>query len=113
MAKAREKKDVNLAKARLGKIIQGDVANVDEMKTKLEAILYRLSNPSAAADDGEAGDGTSNSSASHPNRQTPIEPSALTIKFDEALGKERVGKKIVRYQVNPRPDWGPMNKASG
>jgi tRNA (guanine26-N2/guanine27-N2)-dimethyltransferase len=31
--------------------------------------------------------------------------------FDESLGKERHGKKLVRYQINPRENWGPMNRA--
>jgi tRNA (guanine26-N2/guanine27-N2)-dimethyltransferase len=35
------------------------------------------------------------------------------IVFDEALGKERDAKKLVRYQQNPRENWGPMNRARG
>lgn len=35
------------------------------------------------------------------------------IVFDEALGKERDAKKLVRYQQNPRENWGPMNRAKG
>lgn len=31
----------------------------------------------------------------------------------EKLGRERRGKKIVRYQLNPRENWGPMAKARG
>jgi tRNA (guanine26-N2/guanine27-N2)-dimethyltransferase len=33
--------------------------------------------------------------------------------FDENLGKEKDGKKLVRYQRNPRENWGPMNRAKG
>ena len=33
--------------------------------------------------------------------------------FDEKLGMERDAKKLVRYQVNPRENWGPMNRAKG
>ncbi|KAG9244399.1 S-adenosyl-L-methionine-dependent methyltransferase [Calycina marina] len=33
--------------------------------------------------------------------------------FDEALGKEKGVKKLVRYQTNPRENWGPMNRATG
>lgn len=39
-----------------------------------------------------------------------------TLVFDdklEKLGKERRDKKIMRYQVNPRENWGPMAKARG
>ena len=39
--------------------------------------------------------------------------STLKIVFDEKLGKESQGKRLVRYQANPRPDWGPMNRAKG
>lgn len=33
--------------------------------------------------------------------------------FDEVLGKDRSDKKIVRYQQNPRENWGPMTKHKG
>jgi tRNA (guanine26-N2/guanine27-N2)-dimethyltransferase len=39
--------------------------------------------------------------------------TALEIVFDEELGKERDSKKLVRYQLNPRENWGPMNRAKG
>lgn len=35
------------------------------------------------------------------------------IVFDEVLGKEEDAKKFVRYQQNPRENWGPMNRAKG
>ncbi|GME63507.1 Dimethylguanosine tRNA methyltransferase [Neofusicoccum parvum] len=35
----------------------------------------------------------------------------LDIVFDEKLGKDKEGKKLVRYQMNPRANWGPMNRA--
>ena len=31
--------------------------------------------------------------------------------FDETLGKEKDAKKLVRYQLNPRKDWGPLRRA--
>ena len=42
-----------------------------------------------------------------------INVGKLEVVFDERLGKEPQGKRIVRYQTNPRPDWGPMNRAKG
>ena len=39
--------------------------------------------------------------------------NTLAITFDETLGREKTGKKIVRYQENPRAEWGPMRKAAG
>ncbi|KAL1888774.1 RNA methyltransferase tRNA(m5U54)methyltransferase [Sporothrix stenoceras] len=37
------------------------------------------------------------------------------IVFDEHLGRQlsRSGEKLVRYQINPRENWGPMNRAKG
>lgn len=35
------------------------------------------------------------------------------IVFDEELGREKRGKRIVRYQMNPRDNWGPMSRAKG
>jgi tRNA (guanine26-N2/guanine27-N2)-dimethyltransferase len=37
----------------------------------------------------------------------------LEIVFDEALGREKDAKKLVRFQINPRENWGPMNRAKG
>lgn len=31
--------------------------------------------------------------------------------FDEKLGREKSRERLVRYQVNPRENWGPMNRA--
>ena len=45
--------------------------------------------------------------------QAEIPPNELEIVFDETLGKEPQGRRMVKYQVNPRPDWGPMNRAKG
>jgi tRNA (guanine26-N2/guanine27-N2)-dimethyltransferase len=35
----------------------------------------------------------------------------MKVVFDEALGKDRKGRKLVRYQQNPRENWGPMARA--
>ncbi|KAF2153798.1 N2,N2-dimethylguanosine tRNA methyltransferase [Myriangium duriaei CBS 260.36] len=38
------------------------------------------------------------------------------IVFDETLGKDKAkpaGRKLVRYQMNPRDNWGPMSRAKG
>ncbi|RMZ78882.1 hypothetical protein DV738_g3647, partial [Chaetothyriales sp. CBS 135597] len=39
--------------------------------------------------------------------------SKLDVVFDESLGKEKPRNKLVRYQMNPRANWGPMNRAGG
>ena len=44
------------------------------------------------------------------------DPSELEVVFDDKLGrafKEGRGGKLVRYQVNPRANWGPMMRATG
>lgn len=35
------------------------------------------------------------------------------VSFDGHIGREEKGEKIVRYQMNPRENWGPMNRARG
>ena len=107
MGKSREKRKTNLAKAALAKVVNSEVENVEELRKNVESILYRLGDADAA-EAGEANGGTTNTFG-----QSPVDTSTLTINFDENLGKERNVKKMVRYQVNPRPDWGPMNKANG
>jgi tRNA (guanine26-N2/guanine27-N2)-dimethyltransferase len=45
---------------------------------------------------------------------TPVEEmKKFEVVFDEKLGKERDTRKLVRYQLNPRENWGPMNRAKG
>ena len=41
------------------------------------------------------------------------EKPRLNVVFDEKLGRETSREKLVRYQVNPRENWGPMNRARG
>lgn len=35
----------------------------------------------------------------------------MKVVFDEALGREKKGRRLVRYQQNPRENWGPMARA--
>ena len=44
-------------------------------------------------------------------KASPVQLSKLKINFDEVQGKKAMGKKMMRYQMNPLPDWGPMTKA--
>ncbi|RFU24532.1 hypothetical protein B7463_g11807, partial [Scytalidium lignicola] len=41
------------------------------------------------------------------------ERAKLEVVFDEQLGMEKDARKLVRYQINPRENWGPMNRAKG
>ena len=38
-------------------------------------------------------------------------PSKLEVIFDERLGAESQKGRLVRYQMNPRANWGPMVRA--
>lgn len=93
-------KGLENAKAEVQKVLDDkEVGSVQELRTRLEAALYRIGGGKAEAAEGDDGGKGTN---------------ALAIVFDESLGKEHQGgKRLVRYQMNPRPDWGPMNRASG
>ncbi|SMR49412.1 unnamed protein product [Zymoseptoria tritici ST99CH_3D1] len=56
-----------------------------------------------------------------PRRKIPGEVGrTFKVVFDEQLGRDperdsrlKGGRKVVRYQMNPRENWGPMTKAKG
>ena len=82
-----------------------------DMKTKLESMLFRLSNTGSNDEDI---DGVEENHLAAVEKKLPVHK--LKIIFDEALGKkteETQGEKIVRYQMNPRANWGPMSRAKG
>ena len=54
----------------------------------------------------------SNGTAPVPTEQ-PTDVKRMRVIFDEKLGKDKPGKRLVRYQENPRENWGPMKKAKG
>ena len=102
------------------------VEDLGEVRTVLESVLFRLQNMqgnstasnSEVMKDGQGeaaitdGDGVAeaNGRATSPS---PLPASKLNIVFDERLGKEKDRGKLVRYQINPRANWGPMNRAGG
>jgi tRNA (guanine26-N2/guanine27-N2)-dimethyltransferase len=51
--------------------------------------------------------------AEKPQNGTTEGKPKIEVVFDEKLGREVDVKKLVRYQVNPRENWGPMNRAKG
>ena len=137
MQKARDRAPDVVKKEReeLQKVVEEKCEGIGELKTKVEALLYRWSiaygNPVCRVKTEDGLQSEEEKGRQHPMnnintgalpKATPkasqqlseqIDTNALTINFDEALGKDPVGKHMVRYQVNPRADWGPMNKASG
>lgn len=110
-----------------------DADDPEGLRTGVEAALYRLSKTEPAA--GEQNQPPTTDSLNQEPTAPEIDgaplptnpppsllqqrphtsnPSNLTIVFDERLGKEPPsGKRVVRYQMNPRADWGPMNRAKG
>jgi tRNA (guanine26-N2/guanine27-N2)-dimethyltransferase len=37
----------------------------------------------------------------------------LEVVFNQALGKDKSKKGIIRYQMNPKENWGPLSRAKG
>ena len=103
-------KDRTRSKLReLKKQLTSIIARVDDMettKTEIEAALYRASRSSESNE--VVADGKE-----PPEYSREDDLHLLEVIFDEDLGKEIEGKKLVRYQLNPRANWGPMTKAKG
>ena len=103
----------------------------DELKTVLESAMYQLEHPKApTADKDKSRDQSANgingnSQAKGDDHQAEEDeprvgqrstsPTSglkdIRVIFDERLGAEKPRGKLVRYQMNPRADWGPMNRA--
>ncbi|KAI9050651.1 hypothetical protein LZ554_005808 [Drepanopeziza brunnea f. sp. 'monogermtubi'] len=67
---------------------------------------YRIMQMGKAKKAGQAGvDGDAEKDAPGENK--------FEVVFDEKLGAEKDKKKLVRYQLNPRENWGPMARAKG
>ena len=129
MQKRRENIKVRDLEGELEEISKKGCEDVSALKTELEALLFRLDKLTVvgkgqSSDNGqdEAMDGEENGEVElegkeeggnlmERKRQRAKKLAGLTITFDEKLGRELGAKKIVRYQVNPRANWGPMNKA--
>lgn len=113
-----------------------DVTDVAGLKKEVEAALYRLSKieeSSKEQEDAHSGEkgGVETQRTDHavgagqaeavPDAEVKdgedgprdVHPSKLKVVFDEKLGREPQKRRMVRYQPNPRPDWGPMSKAKG
>lgn len=101
--------------------------SLDEMEAEFETACFRLREFGKGKTD--ASDRNAENEAAN-DAGVPVEGSAsdasarkvnsdeglhnLNIVFDEELGKEcQGGKRLVRYQVNPRAEWGPISRAKG
>ena len=130
MQKDRRKAGVQCLKADLAAIM----LNADDMektKIEIEAALYRASKVAdeksadqteedserelngVAAKEDKVGEKVQTETQAQVNEPSWLTRSKLKVVFDEKLGKEGETKKMVRYQLNPRPNWGPMSRAKG
>ncbi|TKA77864.1 hypothetical protein B0A55_05157 [Friedmanniomyces simplex] len=66
----------------------------------------------AAGTDAETADVVIDSTGAI-KKETPKDLKRMKVVFDEVLGRDKPGKKLVRYQANPRENWGPMTRAKG
>lgn len=121
MQKSRSNAAAQALKADLSSVLEKG-GDLDSLKTEIEAALYRAGRVEEApvnGDDGnedaeiaDAGEGTGVDKPEQTGcASKPV--STLKVVFDERLGKEPEGKRLVRYQINPRANWGPMNRAKG
>jgi tRNA (guanine26-N2/guanine27-N2)-dimethyltransferase len=93
--------------------------NISDVVTRVEAALYRSCSRQAlgqCAADSRPADLRKDSQTTDQARTTSMakpHPRTLDVVFDESLGREVTRKRLVRYQLNPRANWGPLNRASG
>ena len=59
----------------------------------------------------EATHGTNANGTVQMERQVDVKK--MKVVFDEKLGRDKPGKRLLRYQENPRENWGPMKRAKG
>lgn len=119
MQKSREHYRANLLKDEVKAALEKG-ENLEALKMGVEAALYRASKVQRMEKECVAGDVDVASAETteknmgqekHMNGDEPTKPAKLKIVFDEKLGREPERKRLVRYQVNPRANWGPMNRA--
>ena len=119
-----ERKKAKEAKEELiGKLDK--VEDLEQVRTVLESALFRLHNFQSestvngnSAEDGEGHGAAANGDVAaevngRASGPSPLPANKLDVVFDERLGKEKDRGKLVRYQINPRANWGPMNRAVG
>jgi tRNA (guanine26-N2/guanine27-N2)-dimethyltransferase len=98
-------------------------APVKEENIKPGSVAYRLLGLGKKTAQGQEPEATENGkhaeketdSAGSPKSHEPPAENGITkeVVFDEQLGRYQDRGKYVRYQMNPRENWGPMNRAKG
>lgn len=108
--------------ARLKSDLLSDIESgrdVSDLVTRVEASLYR-SGPRHAHQQQQQEKKQDGSGSAAPKTAASAtatqHPSTLNIRFDAQLGRDssvsHTNKRLVRYQINPRANWGPLNRAS-
>ncbi|SLM36097.1 tRNA methyltransferase, Trm1 [Lasallia pustulata] len=121
MQKSRSSAAAQALKVDLSSLL-GKNGDLESLKTEIEAALYRAGRVEEAPLNNK--DGEEDTDMAHANEERGLvkperagsvsQPiSKLKVIFDEKLGKEPEGRRLVRYQTNPRANWGPMNRAKG
>ncbi|KAJ6021685.1 hypothetical protein N7540_007189 [Penicillium herquei] len=90
--------------------------DISDLVTKVEASLYRSGSRQSWKPAESASGSTTESNEQTITKDKNAHPSSLVIKFDPALGRQASAahskKRLVRYQINPRANWGPLNRAT-
>ncbi|KAK4109593.1 N,N-dimethylguanosine tRNA methyltransferase-like protein [Canariomyces notabilis] len=82
-------------------------APVKEENIKAGSIAYRLLGLGKKDEAASAGTGPAENGKEENADKVP------EVVFNEKLGRITDKTKLVRYQMNPRENWGPMNRAKG
>ncbi|KAJ5961106.1 tRNA (guanine(26)-N(2))-dimethyltransferase [Penicillium vulpinum] len=95
--------------------------DISDLVTKVEAALYRSGSRTSWKSAPASAEKSSDADPQPVPEKAPAQPfkrphpSTLEVVFDDALGREvsavHTKKRLVRYQLNPRANWGPLNRA--
>ncbi|MCJ1289596.1 RNA methyltransferase tRNA(m5U54)methyltransferase [Xylographa carneopallida] len=105
MRKGRSRASIADLKEQLQSILE-KADDLETAKVQIEAALYKCGKLVESGTD-EAATAKELLDRSESDRKT------LKVVFDEKVGKDVGSKKLVRYQINPTPNWGPMTRATG
>ncbi|KAL2816767.1 N2,N2-dimethylguanosine tRNA methyltransferase [Aspergillus granulosus] len=92
--------------------------DLSDLITKVEAALYRsgarqtLPTSNTDATESQSHPQSNGSGKDQAQTRTHALETELKVVFDESLGQEPRHKRLVRYQLNPRANWGPLSRAS-
>ncbi|KAK3353444.1 S-adenosyl-L-methionine-dependent methyltransferase [Lasiosphaeria hispida] len=85
-------------------------APIKEENVKVGSTGHRLLGLAKKAEDAKAAEQNEAMAVDAPDAAESGKPEVV---FDETLARESDKRRLVRYQMNPRENWGPMNRAKG